>query len=249
LGRLEFTGPIPAGIALKASARAAEHPPRAPLLAIRKAVDRVQSGMSAPLLVGIAGGTGSGKTTLARTLAFELGKNVSLLEHDWYYRDRSGLSREERAAINYDEPGALDNDLLREHLLALRSGKSVFAPVYDFASHTRTLAHREVPSASVIAVEGMLLFAVPELCELFELRIFVDTDDDLRLLRRIRRDLNERGRDIESIAQQYEATVRPMHLRYVAPSRHRAHLIVPEGGENREAIDVIAARLKHLAVP
>jgi uridine kinase len=207
------------------------------------------SPMKTPLLVGIAGGTGSGKTTLARRIASELGSGVSLLEHDWYYRDRSDLSRTERAAINYDEPAALDNALLVRHLHELRSGQAVDAPIYDFATHTRSAETRRVPSAPVVTVEGMLIFAVPELCGLFELRIFVDTDDDLRLLRRIRRDLTERGRDIESIAVQYESTVRPMHTVHVAPSRQKAHLIVPEGGENQEAIDVIAARLKHLAVP
>jgi uridine kinase len=205
--------------------------------------------MKSPLLVGIAGGTGSGKTTLARRIATELGSGVSLLEHDWYYRDRSDLSAEQRAKINYDEPAALDNALLVQHLRHLQQGQSVDAPIYDFATHTRRSDTRLVSPAPVVAVEGMLLFAVPELYTLFELRIFVDTDDDLRLLRRIRRDLTERGRDIESIAIQYERTVRPMHQVHVAPSRQRAHLIVPEGGENQEAIDVIATRLKHLAIP
>jgi len=202
--------------------------------------------MAATLVVGIAGGTGSGKTTLARRLSAELGSAVSLLEHDWYYKDRSSLPASARADINYDEPAALDNELLARHLAQLQGGNPIEAPIYDFSTHTRRAETRTIAPASVVAVEGMLLFAVPELCERFELRIFVETDDDVRLLRRIRRDLLERGRSIDAIAAQYERSVRPMHLLHVAPSRRRAHLIVPEGGENQEALDVIVARLKHL---
>lgn len=199
-----------------------------------------------PLLMGIAGGTGSGKSTLAAGLVSQLGTNVAVLEHDWYYRDRSGMSEAEREDVNYDEPGALDNALLVEHLRALRDGHAVDCPQYDFATHTRRAATRRVEPARIVAVEGILLFAIPELCAVFDLRVFVDTDDDIRLMRRIARDIVERQRDIASIQHQYYATVRPMHVLHVAPSKRQAHLIVPEGGENAQALDVIVGRLKYL---
>jgi len=200
----------------------------------------------APLLIGIAGGTGSGKTTLAARLVSELGGGVALIEHDWYYRDRSGLSEAEREEVNYDEPAALDNQLLAQHLGELRAGRAVHCPQYDFATHTRKTTTRAVAPARIVAVEGILLFAIPELREAFDLRVFVDTDDDIRLLRRISRDIVERRRDIASIEHQYYSTVRPMHVQYVAPSKRHAHLVVPEGGENLQALDVIVGRLKYL---
>ncbi len=200
----------------------------------------------APLVVGIAGGTGSGKSTLAARLVSELAGDVALLEHDWYYRDRSSLPLSEREEVNYDEPDALDNALLAQHLAELRAGRAVECPEYDFATHTRRAATRRVEAASIVAVEGILLFAIPELCAAFDLRIFVDTDDDIRLLRRITRDLVDRQRDIASIEHQYYATVRPMHLLHVAPSKRQAHLVVPEGGENAQALDVIVGRMKYL---
>jgi uridine kinase len=200
----------------------------------------------APLVIGIAGGTGSGKTTLAARLIRELSDDVAVLEHDWYYRDRSAVPINEREGINYDEPQALDNALLAQHLAELRAGRAVECPQYDFATHTRKTATRRVEAARIVAVEGILLFAIPELCAAFDLRIFVDTDDDIRLLRRITRDLVERKRDIASIQQQYYATVRPMHVQHVAPSKREAHLVVPEGGDNKQALDVIVGRLKYL---
>ena len=200
----------------------------------------------APLVIGIAGGTGSGKTTLAARLISELSANVAVLEHDWYYRDRSGVPAGEREDINYDEPAALDNALLVEHLAELRAGRAVECPQYDFATHTRKAVTRHVAAASIVAVEGILLFAIPELCQALDLRIFVDTDDDIRLMRRITRDIVERQRDIASIQHQYYSTVRPMHLLHVAPSKRQAHLVVPEGGENAQALDVIVGRLKYL---
>jgi uridine kinase len=199
-----------------------------------------------PLLIGIAGGTGSGKTTLAARLISELSADVAVLEHDWYYRDRSGVPISEREDINYDEPAALDNALLVEHLAELRAGRAVECPQYDFATHTRKAATRHVAAASIVAVEGILLFAIPELCQALDLRIFVDTDDDIRLMRRITRDIVERQRDIASIQHQYYSTVRPMHLLHVAPSKRQAHLVVPEGGENAQALDVIVGRLKYM---
>lgn len=200
----------------------------------------------APLVIGIAGGTGSGKTTLAARLIRELSSDVAVLEHDWYYRDRSAVPMNERENINYDEPQALDNALLAEHLAELRAGRAVECPQYDFATHTRKAATRRVEAARIVAVEGILLFAIPELCAAFDLRIFVDTDDDIRLMRRITRDLVERKRDIASIQQQYYDTVRPMHVQHVAPSKREAHLVVPEGGDNKQALDVIVGRLKYL---
>lgn len=200
----------------------------------------------APLVIGIAGGTGSGKTTLAKRLVSELGGDVTVLEHDWYYRDRSGMSEAERENVNYDEPAALDNALLVQHLSALRAGQAVDCPQYDFATHTRKPQTRRVAPARIVTVEGILLFAIPELCAAFDLRIFVDTDDDIRLMRRISRDIVDRQRDITSIQHQYYATVRPMHVLHVAPSKRQAHLVVPEGGENAQALDVIVGRLKYL---
>jgi uridine kinase len=201
---------------------------------------------SAPLVIGIAGGTGSGKTTLTQRLIEELAEDVTVIEHDWYYRDRSGVSPSERENINYDEPAALENALLARHLGELRAGRPVACPQYDFATHTRRKQTRAVQPSRIVAVEGILLFAIPELCDAFDLRIFVDTDDDIRLLRRIKRDIVDRQRDIASIQSQYYATVRPMHLLHVAPSKRQAHLIVPEGGENVQALDVIVGRLKYL---
>ena len=201
----------------------------------------------APMLIGIAGGTGSGKTTVARKLAQALpAGRAELIQHDWYYRDRSHLDRAARALINFDEPDALDNELLLSDLQALKAARPVDCPQYDFASHTRRTEHRHVVPRSIILVEGILLFAVPALREVFDLRLFVDTDDDVRLLRRVRRDIEERGRDIASIEAQYLGTVRHMHQQHVAPSRAHAHLIIPEGGENAPALDVIVGRLLYL---
>jgi len=200
------------------------------------------------LLIGIAGGTGSGKTTLAQRIEAALPNDVTVLEQDSYYRDRSHLAPAERAMVNYDEPAALENDLLAAHLEALRDGQAVDAPEYDFSTHTRRRATRPIAPSAIVVVEGILLFAVRELREVFDLRIFVDTDDDIRLIRRIRRDILDRGRDIADIERQYHDSVRPMHLLHVAPSKRFAHLIVPEGGENAEALDVIVGRLRYLVL-
>jgi uridine kinase len=199
------------------------------------------------MLIGIAGGTGSGKTTVARKLAEALpAGQAALIEHDWYYRDRSNLDAAARSLINFDEPDALENDLLLADLTALKGDRPVECPQYDFGSHTRRAERRQVLPRPIILVEGILLFAIPSLRDVFDLRLFVDTDDDVRLLRRVRRDLEERGRDMKSIESQYLGTVRRMHQQYVAPSRAHAHLIIPEGGENAPALDVVVGRLLYL---
>jgi uridine kinase len=199
------------------------------------------------MVIGVAGGTGSGKTTLATKLVAAMPEGrAALIQHDWYYRDRSHLSESARAEINFDEPEALENELLVADLLELKAGRAADCPQYDFASHTRRAARRHVPARPVIVVEGILIFAVPALCQTFDLRLFVDTDDDIRLLRRVKRDIEERGRDIASVEAQYLRSVRPMHATYVAPSRAFAHLIVPEGGENDPALQVIVGRLLYL---
>jgi uridine kinase len=200
-----------------------------------------------PLVIGIAGGTGSGKTTVAAKIAESLPPDRAVvIQHDWYYLDRSHLTADARALINFDEPEALDNARLLSDLLALKDGQAAVCPQYDFASHTRLREGRHVAPHPIVIVEGILIFAIPELREAFDLRIFVDTDDDIRLLRRIRRDIEDRGRDIGAIEEQYRATVRPMHQLHVAPSRRHAHLIIPEGGHNAPALDVIVGRLRYL---
>jgi uridine kinase len=199
-----------------------------------------------PVLVGIAGGTGSGKTTVASKIVEQLPAGHALLiQHDSYYRDRSHLSPAERDRLNFDEPDALENDRLVADLQRLRAGETVTCPIYDFATHTRRRETRTLAPHPVVIIEGILLFAVPAVRELFDLRLFVDTPDDVRLLRRIRRDLTERGRDLASVEAQYLNSVRVMHDLHVAPTRQYAHLIIPEGGENAQALDVIVGRLLH----
>jgi uridine kinase len=198
------------------------------------------------VIVGIAGGTGSGKTTLARRIVAALpAGHALLLQHDDYYRDRSSLTPAEREVINFDEPAALENDRLAADLTELKAGRPVDAPQYDFATHTRRQATRRLEPCAVVVVEGILLFAVPELRDLFDLRLFVDTTDEVRLMRRIKRDLLERNRDITSVATQYFGTVRAMHELHVVPSKRHAHLIVPEETDNPQALDVIVGKLLH----
>jgi uridine kinase len=196
------------------------------------------------LLIGIAGGTGSGKTTIARKVveAMPAGSAV-LLDHDSYYHDQSHLSREERAAVNYDHPDALDNELLMRHLQALRDGRPLDKPVYDFTTHCRKEETLRVPWAPVVVVEGILILADPRLRDLLDIKIFVDTDPDIRVFRRVRRDMEERGRSFESVRKQYYGTVRPMHLQYVEPSKMWADLIIPEGGHNVVALDLVIGKL------
>jgi uridine kinase len=200
--------------------------------------------MERPFVVGISGGTGSGKTTVAHKLASAMpsGRCVTI-EHDAYYRDQAHLTLEDRAKINYDHPASLDSELLVEHLRALRDGQPVDVPIYDFANHTRRPDTRRVEPARVIVVEGILVFTEPALRDQMDIKIFVDTDPDIRLMRRIRRDLEQRGRTFQSVRDQYYATVRPMHIEYVEPTKRWADIIIPEGGNNRVALDVLLGRL------
>ncbi|HEY3803705.1 MAG TPA: uridine kinase [Kofleriaceae bacterium] len=204
--------------------------------------------MSRPLVVGIAGGTGSGKSTVAHKLAAAIpeGRCVTI-EHDSYYRAQSHLPLDERARLNYDHPSSLETSLLVQHLRALREGHAVDVPIYDFAHHDRMTETRHVQPAPVIVVEGILVFAERELRDQMDVKIFVDTDADIRLIRRIRRDLEQRGRSFQSVRDQYYATVRPMHIEHVEPSKRWADLIVPEGGDNHVALDVLLGRLGRIA--
>lgn len=182
-----------------------------------------------PLFIGLAGGSGSGKTTIAEEVVDRLDGRVALVRHDAYYRNLTGLSFEERTRVNYDHPSALETELLIDHLERLRSGLTVEHPVYDFAQHLRSEETVRIEPAPVVVVEGILVLAEPELRLELDLKIFVDTDPDLRLARRVERDIAERGRSVESVINQYFATVRPMHLEFVEPSRRYADLIIPEG--------------------
>jgi uridine kinase len=197
-----------------------------------------------PVVIGVAGGTGSGKTTVANEILQRVGADhVAYIPHDAYYRDLSHLSLHQRTQVNFDHPDSLETELLVEHLKALRAGHAVEIPIYDFTTHTRTQQTRSVEPAPVILVEGILIFAEPALRELFDVKLYVDTDADVRFIRRLRRDVEERGRSVESVCQQYLATVRPMHLEFVEPSKRHADVIIPEGGFNEIAIEMIAARI------
>ncbi|MFO7565121.1 MAG: uridine kinase [Enhygromyxa sp.] len=201
------------------------------------------------LVIGIAGGSGSGKSTVADALASALPPgSVATLRHDHYYRDRPDLSLEQRHRLNYDHPEALETNLLVEHLQHLKAGNPVEVPVYDFKAHRRRPETARRDPAPVIIVEGILVFVDEHLRRELDIKIFVDTEPDIRAIRRIRRDMQARGRDFEAVRRQYYETVRPMHLQFVEPSKRTADLIIPEGGENRVAIDVLVARLLQ-AVP
>lgn len=201
-----------------------------------------------PITIGVAGGTGSGKTTIALKILERVGfDRVAYVPHDAYYRDASYLPPAERARLNYDHPDALDNDLLISHLRQLQAGKAVEIPVYDFVTHTRRPETRHVEPQPVIMVEGILIFADKRLRDLMDVKIYVDTDADLRFIRRLKRDMEERGRTAESVINQYLTTVRPMHLEFVEPSKRYADVIIPEGGHNEVAIEMVAARLRALA--
>ena len=199
------------------------------------------------LVIGIAGGTGSGKTTLMKNIVDRFRDMVTVISHDNYYKRHDDLTFEERCALNYDEPNALDTSLLAYHLDQLRHGKAIECPVYDFALHNRSDETIHIEPKPVIIVEGILIFENEPLRELMDIRIFVDTDADIRLCRRVKRDVNKRGRSLESVLAQYQSTVKPMHEKYVEPSKKYANLVVPEGGKNLVALDMITGRIqRHL---
>lgn len=195
--------------------------------------------------VGVAGGTGSGKTTVADVIVQRIGAHrIAHLQHDAYYRDLSAADPQTIATHNFDHPDALESDLLARHLTLLKSGHAVDVPLYDFTRHVRTPFTRRVEPRRVILLEGILILAEPALRNLLDIKIFVDTDADIRIFRRIRRDMEQRGRTFESIRDQYYKTVRPMHQQFVEPSKRWADLIIPEGGNNRVALDLILAKLR-----
>ena len=199
------------------------------------------------LVIGIAGGTGSGKTTLMKNIISRFGEVVTVLSHDNYYKRRDELTYEERCKINYDEPAAFDTSLMVYHLDQLRHGFAIECPVYDFTQHNRSDETIRIVPKKVIIVEGILIFENQELRDLMDIKIFVDTDADIRMCRRIKRDVNKRGRTLESVLTQYQETVKPMHEKYVEPSKKHANLVVLEGGKNEVALDMIMGRIqRHL---
>ena len=200
--------------------------------------------MSKVLTIGIAGGTGSGKTTITRRIQRSFGGRVSTLYHDNYYKSRDDIPLEERARLNYDEPDAFDTALMVRQLRQLQRGESILCPVYDFTVHNRSDRTIRIDPAPVILVEGILILADPALCDAMDIKVFVDTDADVRILRRIVRDVRDRGRSLESVVNQYLTTVKPMHELYVEPSRRRADIIIPEGGHNEVAMSLLVERVR-----
>lgn len=201
------------------------------------------------IIVGIAGGTGSGKTSVTKEIIKDLEKkeiHSILLEQDSYYKKNDHLTYEERVDLNYDHPNAIDFDLLEKHILDLKNGKAIEKPIYDFQVHNRIDKTEHIEPANIIIVEGILILAMPKIRDLFDAKIFVDTDDDERLLRRIERDLNERARSFESVKNQYINTVKPMHLEFVEPSKRYADVIIPRGKENKVGIKMVSSRLRYL---
>ncbi|WP_067837180.1 uridine kinase [Amphibacillus sediminis] len=198
-----------------------------------------------PIVIGVAGGSGSGKTSVTRSICERfVEKSILVMEQDFYYKDQSHLPFEERLKTNYDHPFAFDNDLLLEHLKLLLDHKPVDKPVYDFKNHTRSKQSIYVEPKEVIIVEGILILEDPRLVELMDIKVFVDTDADLRIIRRLLRDINERGRTIHSVIDQYLNVVRPMHLQFIEPTKRYADIIIPEGGENHVAIDLMATKVE-----
>ena len=214
---------------------------------IERQISKLTGDRPAPVVIGVAGGSGSGKTTVVRRIVQSIGaEQVTVLEHDRYYRDRPDLRLEERAALNYDHPDSLETDLLVRHVEALRSGDPVDVPVYDFARYARHRTTETVPSRRAIIVEGILIYTDAPLRALMDIKVFVDTDDDTRFIRRLQRDTSERGRTVQSVIDQYLGTVKPMHLDFVEPSKRYADVILPQGGENTVAIDMLLTLIRSL---
>jgi uridine kinase len=200
------------------------------------------------MVIGVAGGSGSGKTTVVRKIVDSLGDSqVTVLEHDRYYRDRNDLRFEERASLNYDHPDSLETDLMVQHIIALREGRAIDAPLYDFARYARHDARKPVMPRRAIIVEGILIFTDAELRRLMDIKVFVDTDDDTRFIRRLQRDITQRGRTVQSVIDQYLSTVKPMHLEFVEPSKRYADIIIPQGGHNAVAIEMLLTLIRSLA--
>ena len=200
-----------------------------------------------PLVIGIAGGSGSGKTTVAQGILQRVGPDrIAFIQHDSYYKDLSGLPPTQRSEINFDHPNSLETELLIKHIASLRDGKSVEVPIYDFSTDSRTNQTFTIQPRNVIIVEGILIFTEAALRKMLDVKIFVDTDPDLRFIRRLERDIAERGRATESVIKQYLSTVRPMHLEFVEPSKRYADVIIPEGGFNSAALDMVVARIETL---
>jgi uridine kinase len=201
-----------------------------------------------PFVIGVAGGSGSGKTTVVRRIVESLGLDqVTLLQHDRYYRDRNDLRLEERASLNYDHPNSLETDLLVQHVRELKSGASVQVPQYDFTRHARLSERETFQPRRTLIVEGILVFTDAPLRDLMDIKVFVDTDSDTRFIRRLQRDVAERGRTMESVVDQYQSTVKPMHLEFVEPSKRYADVIIPLGGHNTVAIELLLTMLRSVA--
>lgn len=203
--------------------------------------------MSRRVLIGIAGGSGSGKTLVARNILRELGSDrVVVIDQDSYYRNLDDIPFRDREARNFDHPDAFDNELLKQHIRALIDGHAVDQPIYDYAQHRRLDETRRICDHLVVVLEGILIFVDPELRALMDIKLFVDADPDVRFIRRLRRDLIERGRSVDSIIRQYEESVRPMHMQFVDPSKRHADVIIPEGGHNKVAIDLVRTKIREL---
>ncbi|MBQ6820338.1 MAG: uridine kinase [Clostridium sp.] len=203
--------------------------------------------MNKPILIGITGGTGSGKSSIADAIYTSFSTEcIAMIQQDMYYKDQSDLSMEERVKTNYDHPKAFDNDLLIEHLNKLINGESIDKPIYDFSSHNRSKETVRVEPRNIIIVEGILVLEDERLRDLLDIKVYVDTDADIRILRRLIRDINERGRSVESVVNQYLDVVRPMHLQFTEPTKRYADIIVPEGGQNKVAIDILVSKIKDI---
>lgn len=197
------------------------------------------------MIIGICGGTGSGKTTIARMIVKEIGaENVVLVEQDSYYRNMADMPLDERHQANFDHPDSIDSDLLVNHLKRLKNGQSIEMPIYDFRTHTRSKKTEHIEPTSVVIVEGILIFTEPSVLDLLDVRVYVDTPDDVRLIRRLRRDVEERGRSFERTLWQYEHTIRPMHQQFVEPSKRHADIIIPEGGDTQVSINLLSGVVK-----